>query len=81
MLEHRYTKKDWTLWKKNNEIVRDRVQQWDARSIAGEEAVKYRFDHNVMTDQDIKLSDNEIELADRKINIDIDSPYPDLLID
>ena len=42
---------------------------------------KYRFDHGVMTDQDIKLSDNEINLADRKINIDMDSSYPDLVID
>ena len=81
MLEHRYKKKAWTQWKKNNEIVRDRVQKWDARSIAGEEMVKYRFDHGVMTDQDIKLSANEINVADRKINIDMDSPYPDLVID
>ncbi len=81
MLEHRYKNKDWKVWEKNNQIVRDRVQRWDARSIAGKEKVTYRFDHDVMTDKDIELSSNEINLSGKTIKIDIDPPYPDLVLD
>jgi len=81
MLQARYSASEWKEWEKANETVRERQQKYDDDMIAGTEKPVYKFDHGVLGDDDVALTDNEMHIAGKKVRLDLESPYGDMKID
>ncbi|MCF6226319.1 MAG: beta-ketoacyl synthase [Xanthomonadales bacterium] len=78
MLQQRYSASDWKAWEKTNESVREQQHAYDERMISGTESPVYKFDHGVLDGDDVQVSDKEIHIAGKPVNLDLKSPYPDI---
>ncbi|MEH6593731.1 MAG: beta-ketoacyl synthase [Halioglobus sp.] len=81
MMQARYSALEWKAWEKANESVRERQQKYDDDMIAGTEKPVYKFDHNVLGDGDVDLSEDEMHIAGKRVRLDLKSPYDDMKID
>ena len=81
MMKARYSASEWKAWERSNEAVRERQQKYDDDMIAGTEKPVYKFDHNVLGDKDVVLTENEIHIAGKRVSLALESPYQDMKID
>ena len=81
MMQARYSASEWKAWEKANEAVRERQQKYDDDMIAGTEKPVYKFDHNVLGDDDVELAENEMHIAGKRVGLDLKSPYDDMKIE
>ena len=81
MMQARYSASQWKAWETANEAVRERQAQYDEDMIAGIEKPVYKFDHGVLGDGDVELSDHEMHIAGKRVRLDRESPYQDMKID
>ncbi|MEH6571060.1 MAG: beta-ketoacyl synthase [Halioglobus sp.] len=80
MMQARYSASEWKTWEKANEAVRERQLDYDNNMIAGTEKPVYKFDHNVLGDNDVELAAHEIKIAGKAVNLDLKSPFDDMKI-
>ena len=81
MMQARYSASEWKAWEKANEAVRERQQKYDDDMIAGTEKPVYKFDHNVLGDDDVELGESEMHIAGKRVGLDLKSPYDDMKIE
>jgi acetoacetyl-[acyl-carrier protein] synthase len=81
MLQRRYSKSEWAAWQGANEAVRERQQSYDDGMIAGTIDPIYKFDHGVLGDGDVEYGAHQISIAGRVVNLDLVSPYGDMMPD
>ena len=83
MLKRRYTTEQLSAYSKKREASRQKAALYDQSAIRGEAKPLYLYDHNVLQGDDLKISDNEIQLPGYKhaINMDIANPFEDLCED
>lgn len=78
MLQRRYTKAQWQAWQRANEGVREQQAAYDDAMLAGSIDPVYHFDHGVLTDADVTLSESAVQLGGHTIDLAVDSPFPDM---
>ncbi|MBN7798013.1 beta-ketoacyl synthase [Parahaliea mediterranea] len=78
MLAARHGEAACKRWQGANEAVRERQAAYDSAMIAGEVAPTYRFDHGVLGDDDVRVSDREMQVGPHTVALDLDSPYGDM---
>jgi len=81
MLQKRYSKSEWQAWQVANESVRERQKDYDDGMIAGSIEAVYKFDHGVLGDGDVEYGDKRISIDGRHVDLDLVSPYDDMLPD
>jgi acetoacetyl-[acyl-carrier protein] synthase len=81
MLQKRYSKSEWQAWQVANESVRERQKDYDDGMIAGSIEAVYKFDHGVLGDADVEYGDKRISIDGRHVDLDLVSPYDDMLPD
>jgi len=64
-----------------NESVRERQKDYDDGMIAGSIEAVYKFDHGVLGDADVEYGDKRISIDGRHVDLDLVSPYDDMLPD
>ncbi|KAA0874655.1 beta-ketoacyl synthase [Nitrincola tapanii] len=79
LLQQRYATETLTHWQKARESVRETAQAYDQAQIRGQARPIYRYDHQVLTGEDLTISDREIKLPGyaQAISVDVDNPYAD----
>jgi acetoacetyl-[acyl-carrier protein] synthase len=78
MLQRRYSTQEWRRWQRINEAVCQRQSEYDQAMIAGTERPLYRFDHGVLSDDDVELDSRAIVVGGRRVSLDLASPYADM---
>ena len=81
MMKSRYSGSEWQAWQAANEAVREKQQSYDEEMIAGTRMPVYKFDHNVLQDDDVRFVDQELVIGDHRISLDLASPYDDISLD
>jgi acetoacetyl-[acyl-carrier protein] synthase len=81
MLQARYGDADWTAWQRANEGVHLQQQAYDDDMIAGTRDPVYRFDHGVLLDGDVELGAGRMVVGGNVVDLDFDSPYPDMRLE
>lgn len=79
MLQQRYSKTDWQAWQAANEKVRERQKDYDDGMTGGSIDPVYKFDHGVLGDGDVEYGDKCISINGRDVDLDLTSPYDDML--
>lgn len=81
MLQTRYGKEAFSQYQGRNEAVKQGAHDYDVAACRGEAGPIYRFDHNVMTSEDIEFSAQRIAVPGYgdAINLNQASPYSELL--
>ncbi|MFK7978163.1 MAG: beta-ketoacyl synthase [Halioglobus sp.] len=78
MLRKRYSNAQWQAWERANEGVKARQQSYDDGMLAGKVDPIYHFDHGVLTDAHVTLSESQLQLGGHTVDLTLDSPYPDM---
>lgn len=78
MLQRRYTKTQWQAWQQTNESVLARQHEYDQKMLSGSIDPVYHFDHGVLSDKDVTLTDAQVTLGRHTIDLALDSPFPDM---
>ena len=83
MLAKRHGRKALSAHAQRNEVVSSRAQDYDTASSAGTNGTIYRFDHNVLTGDDIDFSSEGLRIRDleQAVSLRVASPYMDMLED
>ncbi len=81
MLAKKHGAKKLSSYSKSNESVREQAAAYDESAMRGEASPVYLFDHNVLGGDDLVMDDKQIKVPgyDQPIDLDIKSPYADLL--
>ncbi|WP_211824035.1 beta-ketoacyl synthase [Kistimonas asteriae] len=77
MLEKRHGQSAMTAWHQRNEAVVEAVAAYEQGMCAGTVSPLYRFGENVITDSDIRLSREQVELGDVSVSLRMDNPWAD----
>lgn len=82
MLASRYTSGDLAAYHARAEVVCQQAQQYDKAMMANEVKPIYRFDYNVLHEQDLEFSEDSLLLKNYKnpINLALKSPYKNWLV-
>jgi acetoacetyl-[acyl-carrier protein] synthase len=81
MMRSRYSASEWKAWESANEAVLERQRKYDDDMIAGTEKPVYKFDHGVLGDGDVEMGENEMQIAGKRVRLDLTSPYDDMKFD
>jgi len=76
MLEKRYGKAEWSQWSARNEQVCERAAAYEAAAANGRAKPVYKFDHDVLTGDDVQLDDQRLLLDKGRVEIDLNLPNP-----
>ena len=81
MLLKKYGSKAVSSYNGINEAVKQRASEYDMAASKGETRPVYNFDHNVMDAENLNISKESISVAgfDKEIDLEMTSPYADLL--
>ena len=81
MLERRHGREQCLTWEHRHEAISERASQFEAMTLAGEAKAVYKFDHEVMGQDDVELSAERVHIAGGKIQIDLNlhNPYEDMI--
>ena len=81
MLTKRYGAQAYKNYQTRNESVREQANAYDGAALNNEAKPIYKFDHNVLNGNDIDFSSSKISVPgyEESINLNIESPYSDLL--
>ncbi|MCK5894298.1 MAG: beta-ketoacyl synthase [Endozoicomonadaceae bacterium] len=77
MLEKRHGQQAVTVWQKKSEAVAETSATYEQDMCTGSVSPLYHFGENVITDSDIRLSTEQIELGDISVSLRMDNPYSD----
>lgn len=80
MLQARYSRQEWQQWQRANEAVRERQAEYDDAMIAGAIDPVYRFDHNVLHDDDVSLGAQQVSVGGHTVQLEMQSPFDDMQI-
>ncbi|MEM0954316.1 MAG: beta-ketoacyl synthase [Pseudomonadota bacterium] len=79
MLEKRHGSKAIAKWRDAGESVTQRQQAFEESCLDGSFRPTYRFDHKVLSEQDVELRPDQIELGSAGvISLDVTTPYSDM---
>ncbi|MEP5766492.1 MAG: beta-ketoacyl synthase [Halieaceae bacterium] len=80
MLEKRYGRDECLAWARRNEAVSAAAQDFEAAQVAGSANPIYKFDHNVLGQDDVQLEPTRLSFANGELEIDLnlDNPYQDM---
>ncbi len=78
MLESRHGAAAIAAWQKTNEPVVERAVEFEAACLAGSFRPTYKFDHEVLGPEDIRLEGNRIELGGTVVDLALENPYQDM---
>ena len=80
MLQKRHGRAAYSAWQQRREAVAARAAAYDAAATAGTAVPIYKFDHNVMGQDDVQLTSQWLELGAGAIRISLDLPnhYADM---
>jgi len=81
MLQRRYGGSRWRQWQAANETVQASQRDYDEGMIAGRIAPIYHFDHGVLGEDDVRYESGRILVGGSPVDLDLDSPYGDMLPD
>lgn len=81
MLKARYSADEWKQWRQANELVKDQQQAYDEAMIAGTQEPVYRFDDGVLLDGDVEMSAHRMIVGGNAVELDLGTPYQDMLAD
>ncbi|MGK0499004.1 MAG: acetoacetyl-[acyl-carrier protein] synthase [Oceanicoccus sp.] len=81
MLQKRYGAAAFSDYQGRNEEVQTQAESYNQAALKGEASPIYKFDHNVLGGDDIAYTQQQIKIPgmDVAINLDLTSPYKDLL--
>ncbi len=77
MLEKRHGQSAMTAWHQRNESVIETAAAYEQGMCAGTVSPLYRFGENVITDSEIRLSREQVELGDVSVSLRMDNPWAD----
>lgn len=77
MLAKRHDQKAIAVWQKKNEAVAETSAAYEQSMCEGLISPLYRFGENVITDSDIRLSTDRVELGDVSVSLRMNNPYSD----
>ena len=68
-------------WQHREEAVAARAADYDSKASQGESEVIYRFDHNVLSGQEVEFDATELRIPGyaQSVNLQVDTPYADWL--
>lgn len=80
LLERRYGRKTMQAWRARRETTRERANAYDQSSIRGQARPTYLYDHQVLSGEDLAISDHKIELPGyaNPISLDLTNPFKDM---
>lgn len=80
MLTKKYGAAAMTEYRRRNESVQETAAHYDQETIAGKTRPIYRFDHNVVGGEDLKMTREEIQIPgyEGSINLNLENPYADM---
>ncbi|MEM1113641.1 MAG: beta-ketoacyl synthase [Pseudomonadota bacterium] len=81
MLRARYSETEWQNWRAANEAVLEQQERYDEDMIAGKRSPIYKFDHNVLKDDDVAFEPGQLRIGGHAINLNLASPYDDMALD
>jgi acetoacetyl-[acyl-carrier protein] synthase len=81
MLQNKYGAQAYQTYQSANEKVRERSATFDEATRSGEANLIYKFDHNVLSGDDLGFDRDNIHVPGYGVNIDlnVDSPYKDFM--
>jgi len=80
LLKRRHSASGITAWQHKNEAVQAAVRDYDSASLEGEIRTIYRYDHNVLTGEDLEVSraGTAVPTHPIPVSFDVSNPYSDL---
>jgi len=80
MLEKRHGAAAMSEWQSRNDGVQSQAYAYEADALAGRARPIYKFDHNVLSQDDVSVSAERLRLADGSVEIDLKlaNPYADM---
>lgn len=80
LLERRHGKEALAQWRQRREQTRERAQAYNSDALHGLARPTYLYDHNVLTGEDLAISDQEIRLPgySHPIRLTQTNPYDDM---
>ena len=80
MLEKRHGREVIAGWQGRNELVEEAAASYESEALAGRARPTYKFDHNVMSQEDVSVSAESVRLAggEVEISLKLDNPYADM---
>jgi acetoacetyl-[acyl-carrier protein] synthase len=81
MLTKQRGEKAMNAWRDRNEAVREQAQHYDDAACAGDIKTIYKFDHGVLSADDLDLSKHAIAVPGfgKPVSLDLESPFSDWL--
>ena len=81
MLRKRHGEGAWSQWQESNESISERSASYDLETTEGKTRPIYRFDHNVLGQDDVELTPQTLRLAGGEVEIDLEFPsvYSDMV--
>lgn len=81
MLANKHGAEAMTAYKIRNEAALEQAAAYDESALSGDALPIYKFDHNVLGDEDLSFSSRKISVPGYEFDIDLDltSPYAELL--
>ncbi|MCD8513172.1 MAG: beta-ketoacyl synthase [Nitrincola sp.] len=79
LLRKRYGQATMTQWQSRNEKVAEAAQEYDIEATQGTSRPIYLYDHQVLTGEDLAISETEIGLPGyaHSVSISVENPYDD----
>lgn len=80
LLSKRHGEAAMTQWRKRREQVREQADAYNQSAVNGLARPIYRYDHNVLTGEDLQISAQEIRLPGyaKPVSLKVDNPYKDM---
>ncbi|MEO0437487.1 MAG: beta-ketoacyl synthase [Pseudomonadota bacterium] len=75
LLRQRHGLQAMLNWEQKEAITAQERRDWERSVVAGEAAVRYRFDDGVLGDEHVLISADELQLGERSISLRYDNPY------
>ncbi|KGK42844.1 hypothetical protein LH51_04085 [Nitrincola sp. A-D6] len=79
LLSKRYSSAQMQHWQLRREKVKETAQAYDLSATRGISRPLYLYDHQVLTGEDLSISDQEIKLPGypNPVSINVENPYKD----
>lgn len=80
MLQYRYGEQQFNKYKIKNELVQEKAEEYNQKAIQGKYNPIYNFGKDVLGGNNLDLTDQYIQVPGfkEKIDLNLDSPYPEM---
>ncbi len=79
LLRRRHGEAAMAQWQQRNEAVQEQLELYDRRACSGPTQLVYHFDHQVLDEQHVSLSHDRLRIGELAFDLDLSSPYEDML--